>query len=44
MCRVRILESWHLEKLVDQGGKSEQEVLQILRLTSKPKTGPENYQ
>ena len=25
-------------------GKSEQEALQILHLTSKPKTGPENYQ
>ena len=31
------------QKLVDQG-KFEQEALQILRLTSKPKTGPENYQ
>ena len=31
------------QKLIDQG-KSEQEDLQILRLTSKPKTGPENYQ
>ena len=31
------------QKLVDQG-KSEQEALQILRLTSKPKTGSENYQ
>ena len=31
------------QKLIDQG-KSEQEALQILRLTSKPKTGPENYQ
>ena len=31
------------QKLVDKG-TSEQEALQILRLTSKPKTGPENYQ
>ena len=31
------------QKLIDQG-KSEQEALQILRLTSKPKTGLENYQ
>ena len=31
------------QKRVDQG-KSEQEALQILDLTSKPKTGPENYQ
>ena len=30
------------QKLLDQG-KSEQEALQILLLTSKPKTGPENY-
>ena len=30
-------------KLLDQG-KSEQEALQTLRLTTKPKTGPENYQ
>ena len=40
-----ILEEEHtvFQKLIDQG-KSEQEALQILRLTSKPKTGPENYQ
>ena len=31
------------QKLVDQG-KSEQEAIQILCLTSKAKTGPENYQ
>ena len=31
------------QKLIDQG-KSEQEALQALRLPSKPKTGPENYQ
>ena len=31
------------QKLLDHG-KSEQDVLQILRLTFKPKTGPENYQ
>ena len=31
------------QKLIDQG-KSEQEALQILRFTSQPKTGPENYQ
>ena len=31
------------QKLINQG-KSEQEALQILRLTSKPKTGLENYQ
>ena len=42
---VRVLEEEHtaFQKLIDQG-KSEQEALQILRLTSKPKTGPENYQ
>ena len=40
-----VLEEEHtaFQKLIDQG-KSEQEALQILRLTSKPKTGPENYQ
>ena len=40
-----VLEEEHIafQKLIDQG-KSEQEALQILRLTSKPKTGPENYQ
>ena len=40
-----VLEEGHtaFQKLIDQG-KSEQEALQILRLTSKPKTGPENYQ
>ena len=40
-----ILEEEHtaFQKLIDQE-KSEQEALQILRLTSKPKTGPENYQ
>ena len=40
-----ILEEDHtaFQKLIEQG-KSEQEALQILRLTSKPKTGPENYQ
>ena len=31
------------QKLIDQG-KSEQEALQALRLQTKPKTGPENYQ
>ena len=31
------------QKLLDQG-KSEQEVLQSLRLPAQPKTGPENYQ
>ena len=31
------------QKLIDQG-KSEQEALQALRLLTKPKTGPENYQ
>ena len=40
-----VLEEEHtvLQKLVNQG-TSEQEALQILCLTSKPKTGPENYQ
>ena len=39
-----ILEEEHttFQKLIDQG-KSEQEALQILRLTSKLKTGPKNY-
>ena len=31
------------QKLIDQG-KSQQEALQALRLPTKPKTGPENYQ
>ena len=41
----KVLEEEHIsfQKLVDKG-TSEQEVLQILRLTSKPKTGPESYQ
>ena len=42
-CNVLEEEHAAFQKLVDQG-KSEQEALQILRLTSKPKTGPENYQ
>ena len=42
-CNVLEVEHAAFQKLVDQG-KSKQEVLQILRLTSKPKTGPENYQ
>ena len=42
-CNVLEKEYISFQKLVDQG-KSEQEALQILRLTSKPKTGPENYQ
>ena len=42
-CNVLEEEQAAFQKLIDQG-KSEQEALQILRLTSKPKTGPENYQ
>ena len=42
-CNVLEEEHTAFQKLIDQG-KSEQEALQILRLTSKPKTGPENYQ
>ena len=40
-----ILEEDHatFQKLINQG-KFEQEALQILHLTSKPKAGPENYQ
>ena len=42
-CNVLEEEHTVFQKLVDQA-TSEQEALQILRLTSKPKTGPENYQ
>ena len=42
-CKVLEEEHTGFQKLLDQG-KSEQEALQILRLTSKPKTGHENYQ
>ena len=42
-CNVLEEEHTAFQKLIDQG-KSEQEALQILCLTSKPKTGPENYQ
>ena len=42
-CNVLEEEYISFQKLVDQG-KSEQEALQILCLTSKPETGPENYQ
>ena len=42
-CNVLEEEQTAFQKLVNQG-KSEQEALQILHLTSKPKTGPENYQ
>ena len=42
-CNVLEEEYISFQKLVDQG-KSEREALQILHLTSKPKTGPENYQ
>ena len=42
-CNVLGEEHAAFQKLVDQG-KSEQEALQILRLTSKPKTGLQNYQ
>ena len=41
-CNVLEEEHTAFQKLIDQR-KSEQEALQILRLTSKPKTGPENY-
>ena len=42
-CNVLEEEHTAFQKVIDQG-KSEQEALQILRLTSKSKTGPENYQ
>ena len=42
-CNVLEEEHAAFQKLVNQG-KSKQEALQILCLTSKPKTGPENYQ
>ena len=42
-CNVLEEEHTAFQKLIYQG-KSEQEALQILRLTSKPKNGPENYQ
>ena len=42
-CNVFEEEHTVFQKLVDQG-KSKQEALEILRLTSKPKTRPENYQ
>ena len=42
-CNVLDEEHTAFQKLIDQG-KSEKEAIQILRLTSKPKTGPENYQ
>ena len=42
-CNVLEEEQAAFHKLSDQG-KSEQESLQILRLTSKPKAGLENYQ
>ena len=42
-CNVLEEEHTVFQKLVDQE-KSEQEALQILRLTSKPKTDTENYQ
>ena len=42
-CNVLEEEYISFQKLVDQG-KSEQEALQIMLLTAKPKTGPENYQ
>ena len=42
-CNVLEEEYISFQKLMIQG-KSQQEALQILRLTSKPKTGPENYQ
>ena len=41
-CNVLEEEYISFQKLVDQG-KSEQEALEILRLTSKPKTCPENF-
>ena len=48
---VKLIKNWNIleeeyaafQKLVDQG-KSKWEALQILCLTSKPKTGPESYQ
>ena len=42
-CNVLEEEQAAFQKLIDQG-KSEQQALQILRLTFKPKTGLENYQ
>ena len=42
-CKVLEQEHAAFQKLLDQG-TSEQEALKILRLTSKPKTGLENYQ
>ena len=42
-CNVLEEEYISFQKLVDQG-KSEQEVLQSLRLAATPKTDPENYQ
>ena len=42
-CNVLEKDYATFQKLIDQG-KSKQEALQILRLTSKPKTGLENYQ
>ena len=42
-CNVLEEEYVAFQKLLDQG-KSEQEVLQSLRLPAQPKTGPENYQ
>ena len=42
-CNVLEEEQGAFHKLVNQG-KSEQEALQALRLPTKPKTGPENYQ
>ena len=42
-CNILEEEYTSFQKLVNQG-KSEQDVLQILCFTSKPKTGPENYQ
>ena len=42
-CSILEEEYISFQKLANQG-KSQQEALQILRLTSKPKTGPGNYQ
>ena len=42
-CNVLEEEYILFQKLIDQG-KAEQEALQILCLTFKSKTGPENYQ
>ena len=42
-CNVLEEEHTVFQKLVDQG-TSEQEALQTIWLTSRPKTGPENYQ